>query len=78
MNVEHDMRPCTPRGHSAFVGYDAILGKMQSLYGRSGLASATPSEVAPGGACRCNVCGKWLGTAKWHAQHMRTKHGLSA
>lgn len=33
MNVEHDTRPCTPKGHSAFVGYDAIVGKMQSLYG---------------------------------------------
>lgn len=33
MNVEHDTRPCTPKGHSAFRGYDAIRGKMQSLYG---------------------------------------------
>ena len=33
MNVEHDTRPCTPKGHSANRGNDAIVGKMQSLYG---------------------------------------------
>ena len=33
MNVEHDTRPSTLKGHSAYRGYDAIVGKIQSLYG---------------------------------------------
>jgi hypothetical protein len=28
---QHDTRPCTPHGHSAYQGYDAIVGKLVSL-----------------------------------------------
>lgn len=33
MIIEHDTRPCTPAGHSAFIGYDATApgGKLAQL-----------------------------------------------
>jgi hypothetical protein len=66
MNIYHDLRPCTPNGHSAFRGYDAIVGKVQCLGG--GLARAH----------QCQKYASWFGTAERLSQHLRDKHGDEA
>jgi hypothetical protein len=68
--IEHDRRPCTPSGHSAYRGYDAFKGKMADLYGIT--------AAAPNGAPRCEHCGKWFGTARSLSDHMAHKHGVAA
>lgn len=47
MIIYHDTRPCTPRGHSAFVGYDVYVGKMQSLFGRRSDTHSSMVEASP-------------------------------
>lgn len=71
MRIAHDTRPCTPRGHSAFRGYDAFVGKMQSLYGQE----SAPSR---GGACRCAKCGLWFGSPASLTDHTKARHGAAA
>jgi hypothetical protein len=68
--ITHDTRPCTPSQHSAYRGYDAIKGKMASLYGIS--------HSRPNGAPRCEHCGNWFGTAASLADHVARKHGVAS
>lgn len=59
MNIEHDTAPCTPSGHSRFIGYSARIGKLRSLHGR----------VVP-----CPACAARFGTDEARDQHVRAKH----
>lgn len=65
MIVYHDTRPCTPRGHSAYVGYDVYVGKVESL----GLRRNA------GRAFACPQCSAWFGTGNALSAHLVAKHG---
>lgn len=69
MIIFHDHRPCTSNGHSAYRGYDAIVGKAQSL----GLRVRQQGQAHP-----CQHCSAWFGTADNLSDHMRRKHGVAA
>jgi hypothetical protein len=61
LNIEHDTRPCTPNGHSAFRGYDAYVGKVRSL--------GTADRPFP-----CGGCERRFKTAAARDQHQHDFH----
>lgn len=61
MITEHDTRPCTPWAHSAYVGYDATIGRIASLSDR-------------GKAHRCPACERKFVSADALEAHARAKH----
>ena len=59
MRLEHDTRPCTPWAHSAYRGYDAFVGKIESFHG---LAYA------------CHLCDRRFISDEARTQHHKAKH----
>ena len=64
LHVEHDTRPCTPKGHSAYVGYNAFEGRLISL-------------SADGRPHACPSCDRRFRTKEGLHGHIVSQHGFS-
>jgi|GEM_PF-6811897 len=60
-HVEHDTRPCTPKGHSAYRGYNAYVGKVREL--------GTADRPFP-----CPACDRRFKTVQAREQHQHDFH----